>query len=195
MTKGYITAFDLVQFAKPFVGKKEGFTKWVSYDQIGDVVPDFDGRYVVSVEEIAKIKDIENQRIILWNRPNNKEIKDTYFGGWYNQKDNLYEIEEVMVYNNFDHALKEAIANKQLYIYDLIEHRVISVEQQIRYNNLTTTLVEVDNILDKLQLAWNLSTDSQIKDNLNDEWENLVKVKKRIERRLTLLKAWGEILV
>lgn len=193
MTNEYIKAKDLVEIGKKYAKMSYGFTKWSAHVQTGDATYDFDGRYVVSVDKIADIRIIDDKNIIIWHKAQDKEMTNIYFGGWYNTKTNLYEIEVVNIVSDIDNAFYLAEQYKQKYIYDLKEEKLINVDQYFTLRQLKWELKNADNILLQLQKSYINSMNYVEITLFKSSYNKLMKVRKRIARRISLLESQGDV--
>lgn len=189
MTEGYITVRDIVNLGKRYITQldKAGFTKSVTECQTFDATLD-DGRYVVAIHKIASIKIHDNDKqMVLWYKPDYAELYNVYVGGWYDEKEKLYEIEQVVIYNDIDDAINVAGHNKQEYIYDLKENKCINVNTYFILERLKRELESIDDTLKSLRWVWAMQKNGHLADDLIKAYEWVMVTRKQIARRIVLL--------
>lgn len=192
MTEGYITVRDIVNLSKNYAKECKGFTKSVTECQTEDATLE-DGRYVVSISKIADIRCGDEKQIILWHKPDYAELFNVYVGGWFNEAENIYEIEEVLIFYGIDHAIEMANQKNQKYIYDLKEKKCINVDTYYLTKRLETELVTIDKNLEELKWLWSMEVDSEKAYTLYKSWDYVMLTRKQIARRIVLLNRYSDL--
>ncbi len=193
MTEGYMTVKEIVEMGKAYIiqNSKIGFTKSITATAVEDVTLE-DGRYVISTSKIADIKIDNDKHTIIWYKSADKNLYNTYVGGWFNKERSVYEIETVVVVNLLTNAIGYALKYKQRYIYDLKDKKAISVVDLVRLKHLKSGEGLYDGILEGLQHLYDggRHTDATKLDFLYDE---VMQLRKSTSKRISLLKSQGEL--